>query len=142
MTENNLIQILPNIYIGDCDNELIQYYNILNIININTSKQNYHDFNTLNVSTDDFDELIHSDKLLNLDFNTINDFIIEVLRKNEQVIICDKNMIVSFTIICAFILKFLNIPFTNTITFVQRKMNLDIKTIPQILLFQLFTYFK
>mgnify|MGYP003386051181 CR=1 FL=1 len=141
MTESRLIEILPHIYIGNCSDELLEHNNITNIININSSKKNYQNYNTLNIAVTEMEEFVHSDDFINLDFNTMNDFIVEILKKNEKVVICDNATSIAFAGSCSFILKFIGMSFTNTITYVQRKMNLDIKTIPQILIFQLFEYY-
>jgi hypothetical protein len=141
MTEYKLIEILPKLFVGNCDDNLLYQNNIINIINVDNFKQNYHDYNTLKINTSNYNTYIHSNNILNLDFNMINDFIMQKINNNENIAICDKNNIISFIIICSFMQKYLNMTFTETISYVQRKYNIDIKTIPPILLFQLFENF-
>ena len=142
MTENTLILILPNIFIcSECDNKILQDNSINNIININNSLINFNMYNTLNINVNDFNDLVHSNNYAELDLNAINDFIINILNNKENVVICDNSYVFGFIILCAFILKFMNMTFTETMMYVQRKMDIDIKTIPQILFFQLFDFY-
>jgi hypothetical protein len=76
---------------------------------------------------------------LNIDFTISNDFICAALQNNFNMIICDNNFSISFLLIGAFILKYLNLTYTETIHWLYTKLN--IKNMSKNTINQLYLYF-
>ena len=108
MNSNNTIKILPNIYLSDnytIDVEFIKNYRITTVIFVNyngfenTEKQN-ESYNKINISI-----------TTNINFDDINNFIINTLKKSCNIlIISDKNLL-GFIIISIFMICNLDVSF-------------------------------
>jgi hypothetical protein len=129
----DLIKIFDNIYISnDCNNidNKIKDLNITNIINIDNTKQNADNYDMLNISSS------------NINYDLINQYILKTINNNKIVLLCDINYTNIFYILCAFIIKILNMPYTYTINYIYSKLNFDMSVIDETKLFNLFEYFK
>ncbi len=142
--ENRTFEILPNICIGMCEDNLLNMHNVTNIININNSKQLTNNYGTLSITINDNDNNnnTNNDMMIDINFEIINKFIIEILKKNEKIAICENDIKYTMMIICYFMMVNLKMTLIDSITFFQRKTNIDIKSVPQILFYQLFTIYE
>jgi hypothetical protein len=141
-------QIIPNLYIGsniDISDENFINYGIKNIISINNMIDNeyYEEYNILNINIKDNDFLIKSNsKIINLDFNLSNNFIENSYITNQNVLVTSNNIMLSAIFIVAFIFKKLNITIIDSINYVYKFVNVDIKKIPVHYISTLFEYYK
>lgn len=129
----DLIKIFSNIYVCNYNcNKLDDEFKgipITNIINVNGYKVNTKDYNTLNITNP-------------IDYTLTNDFLINVINKGENVVICGENFTAGFMIVVAFCTKIMRMPFMYSIYYIQRKTNVDIRKINENDLFNLFKYGK
>ena len=128
-TNFNIIKIMPGIYIGDINTK---YYenkltnlDIHYLININKTL-NGTTFTTYNITVNANSEYIDSSRPIDLDLNTTNEFIIKALQSNSNILICDINYLIPFLIIGAFLIKYLNITYTECIYWLSKKTNIKI----------------
>jgi hypothetical protein len=141
-----LKQIIPNLYVGGniniSDDDFINY-NIKNIISINNilDNEDYQEYNILNINIKDNDLLIKSNKVMNLDFNLSNNFIENSYINNQNVLITSNNIILSAIFAVAFIIKKLNITIIDSIYYVYKFINVDIKQIPSHYIITLYEYY-
>jgi len=138
----NIIKIIPGLYVSDYNiryHETILYnLNIKYIININNTITNTNCI-TLNINIDKNSSYIDTSKLLNIDFNITNEFIINALQNNSNVLICDVNYSIPFLITGSFMLTYLDNQYTDTIYWLSKKIS--ITNIPKNIIYQLFLYF-
>jgi len=140
--ENNIIKILPYIYVTEkYDIEILNYSNIKNIISINNNIEN-EEHNLLNIYFDENEMLIKSDNIINIDFESANNFIYNSLIKREKVIIYSKNLQLAGILIVGFILKNLKMTSIDTIYIVYRLLRIDINSITLRCIHTLFEYYK
>lgn len=133
---NNLIEIIPGLYVGTWEGA-----NILgNIISIN--KPLSTDMNVLNIELDP-NVLYLKDKLHKgqINFDLINKFIIDSYLKKENTIIYSDDPIISLIICVQFLIKFLDINIIESIYYVCKKINIDSKILPKYQIFELFDYY-
>ena len=142
-TNFNIIKIIPGIYIGDVNSK---YYenkltnlNIHYLININKTL-NGTTFTTYNISINSNTEYIDSPQPINIDLNMTNEFIATALQNNFNILICDVNYLIPILIIGAFLIKYLNISYTESIYWLSKKTNTNI--ISKNICYQLFLYYK
>ncbi len=133
---SNLIEIIPGLYISswlDLSNSLIKA-NIISINKIFDIKMN-----VLNIEIDPnilyIKNKLHTGKI---NFDSINNFILESYKNNENTIIySDDNMIL--LIICAqFITKYLDINIIETLYYLVEKININKNNLPKYQIFELF----
>jgi hypothetical protein len=141
-TNFNIIKIIPGIYIGDtkskyCENNL-RNLNINYLININKTL-NGTDFTTFNISVDPNSQYIDSSKSINIDLEATNEFIINALQNNSNVLICDTNFLIPILITGSFLIKYLDLSFTECIYWLSKKTNINIIT--KNICYQLFLYY-
>lgn len=142
-TNFNIIKIMPGIYIGDINSK---YYenkltnlNIHYLININKTL-NGTTFTTYNISINSNTEYIDSPQPINIDLNMTNEFIVTALQNNLNILICDVNYLIPILIIGAFLIKYLNISYTESIYWLSKKTNINI--ISKNICYQLFLYYR
>jgi hypothetical protein len=141
---NDIKQIIPNIFISNnknvktCEN-ILSYLNIKYLININDTFDTKlaTSYNIIINSNIDFYD---NDELIKIDFEQTNDFIINSLKNNSNILISDINYNISLLIIGAFLLKYINLSYTETIYWLVKKNNLQ--NLPKNIYYQLFLYFK
>ncbi len=133
---NNLIEIIPGLYIGSWEGSDV----IGNIISIN--KPIKTDMNVLNLELDP-NVLFIKDKLHNsmIDFNLINKFIIDSYMKSENTIIYSDDIIISMIICIQFLIKYIDIDVLESIYYVCKKINVDSKILPKYQIYELFDYY-
>jgi len=153
MVQIYIKQIIPNLYISgnieltNDDNlfeEYIKSNNIKNIISINNfiETDNNDDFKVLNININYNDLLIKSNKLITIDFNSTNNFIENSYKNNQIILINSNNIILSAFIAIGFIIKNLNITLFETIYYIFKSINIDIKQVPTNYIHTLFAYYK
>ena len=142
-TNFNIIKIMPGIYIGDINSK---YYenkltnlNIHYLININKTL-NGTTFTTYNISINSNTEYIDSPQPINIDLNMTNEFIVTALQNNLNILICDVNYLIQILIIGDFLIKYLNISYTESIYWLSKKTNINI--ISKNICYQLFLYYR
>lgn len=142
-TNYNIIKIIPGIYIGDINSK---YYenkltnlNIHYLININKTL-NGTTFTTYNISINSNTEYIDSMQPINIDLNMTNEFIVTALQNNVNILICDVNYLIPILIMGAFLIKYLNISYSESIYWLSKKTNNNI--ISKNICYQLFLYYK
>ena len=142
-TNYNIIKIIPGIYIGDMNTKYYESHladlNINYLININSTLVG-NSFTTYNISINGNSEYIDSATLINIDLNTTNEFIINALQNNSNILICDVNYLIPFLIVGAFLIKNLNISYTECIYWLAKKSNMN--SISKNICYQLFLYYK
>lgn len=142
--ENNIIKILPYLYVTEkYDNDILNYSNIKNIISINDNiKKLELEHNILNIYFDEHEMLIKSDNIINIDFESSNNFIYDSLKKREKVIIYSKNLQLAGLLIVGFILKNLKMTSIDTIYIIYKLLRIDINSITLRCIHTLFEYYK
>lgn len=138
----NIIEIIPGLFISDssaiqCEHNL-NNFNINYLINLNgtlTGKSTV----TYGISYDTQLELIDSSKLINIDFNKTNDFIVKAMQSNSNILICNVDCNVPLMIAGAFLIKYLNLSFIEAIYYIAKKINMD--KISKNICYQLFLFF-
>jgi hypothetical protein len=108
MNTNNTIKILLNIYLSDnynIDLEFIKNNSIKTVIFIN-----YSGFENIEEQNEFYDK-INISISTNVNFDNINELIIDTLKKSNNIlIISDKNLI-GFVVISAFMINYLDVSF-------------------------------
>ena len=140
---NNIIQIVPGIFISDlkakkCETKL-KNFNIKYLININKTLVG-NTFTTYNISIDANSEFYNSSSTINIDLNKTSEFIITALQNNSNILICDANYNIPLLIAGAFLIKYLNLSFTETVYWITKKSNVG--GISKNICYQLFLYLK
>lgn len=121
---NYITQLVPGIFISDskskgCETKL-ENFNIKYLININNTL-NGKEFISYNLSVDTNSDFYNTSSPINIDLNKTNDFIIFALQNNSNILICDENYNISFLIVGAFLIKYLNMTLTETIYCITKK---------------------
>ena len=144
-TDYNIIKIIPGIYIGDANainfESKLPELNINYLININNTLQGINLNSTYyNISINSNSEYIDSSSLIKMNLNITTEFIISALQNNSNILICDVNYLVPFLIIGAFLIKYLNISYTECIYWLAKKLNMSV--ISKNICYHLFLYYK
>lgn len=140
---NSIIQIIPGIFISDtkinaCE-QIFKDFNINYAININNVMLNKN-ITSFNISVNSNNEYYNMTDLININLNKTNEFIISALQNNSNILICDINYNVPLLIIGAFLIKYLNLSYSDTIYWITKKTN--ILGISKNVCFQLFLFFQ
>ncbi len=142
-TNFNIKKVLPNLFIGDGKTKLFQDklidLNIYYVININNTIDPTN-LISYNISVNSNVDFIDSSYPINIDFDNTNDFIINALQNNKNILICDSNYFIPFMITCGFFIKYLNMGLTDSIYYLSKKLNID--NIPKNIYFKIFNYFQ
>ena len=141
-TNYNIVKIIPGLYIGDInakyyENKLAEL-NIQYLINVNNTLIGTS-FTTYNISINSNSEYIDSSALIDIDLNTTNEFIVNALQNNSNILICDINYLIPFLIVGAFLIKYMNISYTECIYWLAKKSNVN--SITKNICYQLFLYY-
>ena len=134
---SNLIKIIPNLYIGTY-NGLQNNKNITgNIISIN--KQLNSDMKILNIQVEPTNMYIknklHTETI---NYDLINEFIIESYKNNENTIIYSDDIIIVLIICIEFLIKYLNLNVIEAICIVCKKTNINLNKLPKNQIFEIF----
>ena len=148
---NNFNNITDNIYVTSKKNldfiylKELQIYNIKYIININNYSNIFENnqIQIFNVNIDKINIYISSANFASkIDFEYIDNIILDAIKNNSAVLICDENYIVPFLIIGRFLCKYYKLTFTESITWLSHKLNLNIDSkIYKNIIYQLFLQF-
>lgn len=140
---NDIIQIIPGIYVSDskiktCENKL-KDFNIDYVININNIINN-KSVTSFNIPVNSNNEFYEISELIKINFDKTNEFIINALQNNSNILICDSNFNVPLLIIGVFLIKYINLSYTETIYWITKKTNAQ--GISKNICNQLFMYFQ
>lgn len=120
--EKDATEVIPRIWLGGCKvamnkNFLIEH-NIKYIINVTKDCPNkFSDIQYLKISVDDSDVC---NKNLDTIFNITNDFIIHALKNKSNILIhCKRGHHRSASIVCAFMLKYMNLNYLEVIMYIN-----------------------
>lgn len=141
-TNYNIVKIIPGLYIGDIntkyyENKLAEL-NIKYLINVNNTLVGTS-FTTYNISINSNTEYIDSSSIINIDLNTTNEFIVNALQNNSNILICDVNYLIPFLIVGAFLIKYINITYSECVYWLAKKSNVN--SITKNICYQLFLYY-
>ncbi len=127
---NNIIQIIPNMYITNIYNEqMLSDYQIDNVIIVD-----------INLNKIEDNKLFVNPNMI-IDYNKSNEFIIDNYKNNKSIIIIDTHKTNAIIIVSMFIIKYLNMNLMETLQLIKIRTNIDHKQIPTELLKQLFDYY-
>lgn len=125
--DENIIKIFDNLYITSSNVNNDKYKYIININNKNIDNLPKSAIETHNVNIY-IEEILLSSSITGIDYNTINNFILDAVKNGEKVIIYDdSNYIVSFLICSMFMIKRVKIDYFNTILWLKRKLKINSK---------------
>lgn len=123
--DNNIIKILPKIYIG-YDNMISQEYlndnNITDIINVdltdNDNIDNYIETNT-NLRKINLNGIIN--------YGNINEIICQIIKSNGSCIILSKNNSLGFLVVCGFLIDYIGMTLMESLS-LSKKYNINISS--------------
>jgi hypothetical protein len=123
---NVIKQIIPGVFISDfninnCADKL-NFYNINYVINVNNVLIN-KTTTSYNISVNSNNDYYDNSELIKINFNQTNDFIINSLQNKSNILICDNSYNIPLLIVGAFLIKYLNMSFTETIYWISKKTN-------------------
>ncbi len=139
---NNLVEILPGLYLSILGNTNIyseNISNINNIITINNYIEPNENINVLNLQIDPSILYVKNKLSSNIiDYNQINNFIIESYKKNQNIVIYSDNLIVGLLICLHFIIKYINVNIIEALYYVSKKVNFNVNNLSKNQIFELF----
>lgn len=125
--EENIIKIFDNLYITSSNINNDKYKYIININNKNIDNFRESAIETHNVNVY-IEEILLSSSITGIDYNTINNFILDAVKNGEKVIIYDdSNYVVSFLICSMFMIKKVKIDYFYTIVWLKNKLKINSK---------------
>ncbi len=137
---NNLIEIIPGLYVSswlDLSNTNSNLLVKANIISIN--KVFDTEMKVLNMEIDPnilyIKNKLHTGKI---NFDSINNFIIESYKNNENTIIYSHDNMILLIICAQFITKYLDINIIETLYYLVEKININKNNLPKYQIFELF----
>jgi hypothetical protein len=95
----------------------------------------------MNLLINDNQLLIKSNNLMNIDFNSANNFIEQSYNNKEDILINSNDIILSALFSVAFIVKKLNITIFDAIYYVYKFINIDVNFIPDHYIDTLFAFY-
>lgn len=124
--EKDVSEIIPNLWLGNYKSALnknfLNKYNIKYIINLTKDIPNLYlkeGINYLNIEVDDIDTC-HKD--LNKIFDECYDYIYKAIKnKNSILVHCQKGHHRSASIVAAFLMRYLNLDYITTMTYINIK---------------------
>jgi len=133
---NNLIEIIPGLYISSWENiNKNLKYNIISINNIINSENK-----VLNIEVDSnilyIKNKLHTGKI---NFDSINNFIIESYKNHENTIIYSHDYMIALIICLQFIIKYLDINIIEALYYLSTKIKINKNNLPKYQIFELFT---
>jgi hypothetical protein len=145
----DIIKIFPGsgLYIGNSTSVNYQHLTDLNInylININSVIENtsncvIKNTNCVIYNISVVDDVNFTDTLINIDFDKTNEFIINALQNNNNILIIDTTYLLPLSIVCAFLIKYIDITYSESIYWLSKKTYIDI--IPPNVCYKLFLYY-
>jgi hypothetical protein len=125
--EENIIKIIDGLYITSSNIENDRYKYIININNktIDNVHESTIDTHCVNIY---IEEILLSSSITGIDYNTVNNFILDAFKNKEKVIIYDdSNYIVSFLICSIFMIKIIKTNYFDTIAWLKYKLKINSK---------------
>jgi hypothetical protein len=124
--DENIIKIIDGLYITSSHvNNSYKY-----IININSKVIDDEPSEPKNIKNVNLyiEEILLSSSITNIDYDTVNNFILDAFKNKEKVIIYDdKNFIVSFLICSIFMIKIIKINYFDVIAWLKYKLKINSK---------------
>ncbi len=124
--EENIIKIIDGLYITSSHvNNSYKY-----IININSKVINGGPSEPINIKNVNLyiEEILLSSSITGIDYDTVNNFILDAFKNKEKVIIYDDdNYIVSFLICSIFMIKIIKINYFDVIAWLKYKLKINSK---------------
>lgn len=124
--EENIIKIIDGLYITSSHvNNSYKY-----IININSKVINDGPSEPINIKNVNLyiEEILLSSSITGIDYDTVNNFILDAFKNKEKVIIYDDdNYIVSFLICSIFMIKIIKINYFDVIAWLKYKLKINSK---------------
>jgi hypothetical protein len=124
--EENIIKIIDGLYItsSNINDDKYKY-----IININNKIVHESIIETRNVNVNVYiEEILLSSSITGIDYDTVNNFILDAFKNKEKVIIYDdNNYIVSFLICSMFMIKIIKINYFDVIAYLKYKLKINSK---------------
>lgn len=125
--EENIIKIIDGLYITS---SYVNDNSYKYIININSKVINYGPSEPINIKNVNLyiEEILLSSSITGIDYDTVNNFILDAFKNKEKVIIYDdNNYIVSFLICSIFMIKIIKINYFDVIAWLKYKLNINSK---------------
>ncbi len=142
-SDNNIIKIIPNLYIADQsikdNNEILKSFNIKFIININSTKKDINDYTVYELIINESDKY-SSNIDLKIDYEILCDFIMYAFKHESSILIIDENCMIPMLIAGIFLMKFIKTSFVETIYWLYYKLKINLQ-INKNILFHLFNYY-
>ncbi len=135
---SNLIEIIPGLYLGTYSGSNV----IGNIISIN--KPLTGELKILNLDIDP--NLLYLKTELDnkkiIDYETVNNFILESYKSGINTIIYCDNIIISMLICVQFITNYLDMSILETIYIISKKTQVNTENLPKNIIYDLFKYYQ
>ena len=125
--EENIIKIIDGLYITS---SYVNDNSYKYIININSKVINYGPSEPINIKNVNLyiEEILLSSSITGIDYDTVNNFILDAFKNKEKVIIYDdNNYIVSFLICSIFMIKIIKINYFDVIAWLKYKLKINSK---------------
>lgn len=125
--EENIIKIIDGLYITS---SYVNDNSYKYIININSKVINYGPSEPINIKNVNLyiEEILLSSSITGIDYDTVNNFILDAFKNKEKVIIYDDdNYIVSFLICSIFMIKIIKINYFDVIAWLKYKLKINSK---------------
>jgi hypothetical protein len=125
--EENIIKVIDGLYITSSYVNDSSYKYIININNkvINDNPNEPTNIKNVNLY---IEEILLSSSITGIDYNTVNNFILDAFKNKEKVIIYDdNNYIISFLICSIFMIKIIKINYFDVIAWLKYKLKINSK---------------
>ena len=125
--EENIIKIIDGLYITS---SYVNDNSYKYIININSKVINGGPSEPINIKNVNLyiEEILLSSSITGIDYDTVNNFILDAFKNKEKVIIYDDdNYIVSFLICSIFMIKIIKINYFDVIAWLKYKLKINSK---------------
>lgn len=122
----NIIKIFDGLYITSSDIIDDSYKYIININN-KISINGINDINQKNINVHK-EEILLSSSITCIDYDIVNNFILDAFKNNEPIIIYDcDDFIISFLICSMFMIKYIKISYIDVIAWLKYKLKINSK---------------
>ena len=144
MNSDNIIKIIPNMYIAEQslkdNNDILKTFNIKFIININSTKKDIDNYTVYELIINESDKYL-SNINFNIDYEILCDFIMYAFKHDAAILIIDDNFMIPMLIAGIFLMKFMKTTFIETIYWLYYKLKIN-SQLNKNILFHLFNYYK
>ena len=125
--EENIIKVIDGLYITS---SYINDNSYKYVININSKVINDNPSEPANIKNVNLyiEEILLSSSITGIDYETVNNFILDAFKNKEKVIIYDdNNYIISFLICSIFMIKIIKINYFDVIAWLKYKLKINSK---------------